>query len=96
MLLLKSVNNDLCEDESVVKKKISHRRMSEQLLKRRISMEEKVRLNSQGNLLLFICFNSNFASFFFQLAEVISHESSLKEENRRMSIIIAEAEEVAF
>ena len=31
---------------------------------------------------------------FTQLAEVITEESNLREENRRMSIMIAEAEEV--
>ena len=36
----------------------------------------------------------NYLHLTFQLAEIISVESSLKEENRKMSIIIAEAEEV--
>ena len=65
-------NNRIISEPICTKKKSSQnqqRRLSEQLIMRRQSMEEK-------------------------LAEVISVESSLKQENRKMSNIIAEAEEV--
>ena len=60
------------------------RRKSEQLLRRRISMEEKVIIISIIIIIFIIP----------KLAEVITEESNLREENRRMSIMIAEAEEV--
>ena len=64
-------DNQTISEPICCKKKSSQnqRRLSEQLIMRRQSMEEK-------------------------LAEVISVESSLKQENRKMSNIIAEAEEV--
>jgi len=63
-------DNQTISEPICSKKKSSQnqRRLSEQLIMRRQSMEEK-------------------------LAEVISVESSLKQENRKMSNIIAEAEE---
>ena len=74
-----------------------HRRKSISLKKRRISCEEKV-----SSTFCYKDLNESYFSkthkvntlFCVQLAEVISQESDLKEQNRKMSSIIIEAEEV--
>ena len=63
------------------------RRKSEQLVRRRISMEEKVIIITIIIIIIIIIIT--------KLAEVITEESNLREENRRMSIMIAEAEQAS-